>query len=384
MKKFIAIILVLLSLCCILLSSCKESEIPDGMEQISDTSLVEYIMYAPKGWIVDSAPGKTTGAHVSDSDRTSISVQKLSYSNLDMWWSEYDASLSSQFKDSYKILEEDTDVLISGINGKKQVFTVSFGKTLLKYELYGVLYKDSVYTITVVYYGTMVSGAEGETASYTDKTHGATMKIIIDNFKFVEKTASSEPQYDEKSTPENMKCASNSKIVDYLLFVPSNWTVEKTSGAVSSASIYSDSYSINVNVMQMNNYATYSDPEKMEKVVKLWRNEYFAELYSALDSSKIPVNDKNEYVVDENDLIQFSESEKIKLGKTLEGTMLGESSAYLCTYSATFGADTYNYYVVSTFRRSSVYIVTFTIKGEDSFDNYTDDINKILASFKFN
>ena len=383
MKKSVAIILIILSLFCILLSSCKKSDVPAGMEQISDTSLVEYIMYAPKNWIIDSAPGKTTGAHVSDSDRTSISVQKLSYNNLGGWWSDYDASLSSQFKDNYKVLEENSDYLIDGINAKKQVFTISFGKTLLKYELYGVVYKGSVYTITIVYYGAVTNGADGEVISYTDNTHGSTMKTIVDNFKFVEKTESAEPVYEEKSTPENMKCASNSKIVDYLLFVPDSWTVDKTSGAMSAASIYSKDYSINVNVMQTNGYATYSDAEKMDKVVKLWRNQYFAELYSALDPSKIPVNEQGEYVVDENNLIQFKESDKIKLGKTLEDATIDENKAYICTYSATLGSDTYNYYVVSTFRRSSVYIMTFTIRGNDSFDNYTNDINKIITSFKF-
>lgn len=388
MKKAIAILLIVLSFCLVLFTSCKKSDIPAGMEQISDTSLVEYIMYAPKSWIVDSAPGKTTGAHVSESDRTSISVQKLSYSNLDAWWSDYRASISSQFKSSYKLLEENTDVLISGLNAKKHIFTVSFGATLLKYELYGVMHGGSVYTITVVYYGAKVAGIEGDTISYTDKTHGDTMKTIIDNFKFVEKSEDTEPVFNEKNTPENMKCASNTKIVDYYLFVPSSWRVEKTAGSVSAASIYKDNYSINVNVMQTNGsqsnqYPSYTDESKMALVVKLWRNDYFAELYSVLDPEKIPVNDKNEYLVDDNGLIQFQESDKIKLGKTLEETTLDGNKAYICTYSLTLDNNTYNYYLVSTFRRSSVYNITFTIKGDDSFDNYTNDINQILTNFKF-
>ena len=250
------------------------------------------------------------------------------------------------------------------------------------------MHGGSVYTITVVYYGAKVAGLEGDTISYTDKTHGDTMKTIIDNFKFVEKSENTEPVFNEKNTPENMKCASNTKIVDYYLFVPSSWTVEKTAGSVSAASIYKDNYSINVNVMQTNGsqsnqYPTYTDESKMALVVKLWRNDYFAELYSVLDPEKIPVNDKNEYLVDDNGLIQFQESDKIKLGKTLEETTLDGNKAYICTYSLTLDNNTYNYYLVSTFRRSSVYNITFTIKGDDSFDNYTNDINQILTNFKF-
>lgn len=384
MKKALVFTLVILCLACSFILSCKESDIPAGMVQISDTSLVDYIMYAPSGWIVDSAPGKTTGAHVSDTDRTGISVQKLTYGNLGGWWSDYSASLSSQFKDSYQIVETDVDVLISGLNAKKHVFTVSFGTTLLKYELYGVVRGGSVYTITVVYYGAKTNTAEGETIVYSDTSYGDTMKTIIENFKFVDLGDSAEPVFEADNTPEGMKCASNTKIVDYFLFVPEHWTVENTAGTVSAASYYGTERGINVSVMQWNGYkSSFSDEAERLSVAKLWRNEYFSQIYSAIDSSKIPSKD-GEFVVNEKDgLVHFEKSDLISIDKDLEAVKLGEDDAFLCTYTATIGTSAYNYYVVSTFHRSSVYVITFTIRAEDSYAFYNGDINDILAAFKF-
>ena len=63
------IITALLLLCIIFCAaSCSDDGVPAGMKLASDTSLVEYSLFVPSEWVIDSSTDKITSAHASKND----------------------------------------------------------------------------------------------------------------------------------------------------------------------------------------------------------------------------------------------------------------------------------------------------------------------------
>ena len=355
MKKILIITLALLSLI-FALTSCEEGEIPDGMKYGSDTGLVDYTLFVPMEWVLDNtAPAKVSGAHVSDNDRTSVNVQKLNYTDNQSFFADFKAGVEKKFKD-VSVINEGEDYLIDGLNAKKYALTGTFADgNYIKYEVYSVVNNGGLYAITFVYYG----AKNGDTITYTDEKHAENVKKIVDTFKFSEKGASSEPVYEEKDTPENMKCASDTDIVDYKLFIPSKWTVEKTSGTVSAGSYYTANGGINLNVMQWN-VSSYD--------YEVWWIDYENQLLNFFSDVKVTTYGKDE------------EGKDIKC---IESTVAGKK-AQEYNFTAKLGDKPYTYKVIGIMNNASIYIMTFTIEGVSTFDGYSNDVEKIIDNFKFN
>ena len=369
MKKILPLLFALLTIL-LCLVSCQKGDTPSGMKLASDTSRVQYSLYVPKSWIIDSSDN-VSAAHVSDTDRTGISIKKTSYTDESAWWSDYKNAVSSTFSD-FNLTAECEDIVIDKLNAKKYVFTCSFhGESFHKYEVISVKSGDSVYEISIKYQGSSKDGK----ISYTDEMHKDAIKKILDNFKFNDAlTEGNEISYQEENTPEGMECASDTKIVDYCLFVPSSWIVEKTVGTVSSAYV-SESDKTNVSVMQWN-----VDSYDYNK----WWNEYKLQLFSSFDRSALILDDKGQGKVDENNNIQHLESDIVKLKSEATDTKLGENEAKKYEYSVKIGDSVYDYTVFATMHRASVYVMTFTFKAENDNTAYNADIDKITTNFRFN
>lgn len=371
MKKLLTLFSIIFVL--LFLFSCQNGDVPRGMKIASDTSKVYYSLYVPKSWIIDSMDN-ISSCHASDSDRTSISIKKTSYSDEAKWWSDYKSAITSTF-DDFTLISEGEDTVISTLNAKKYVFTCSFhGESFYKYEIISVKHGESVYEISIKYQGYTKNG----TVTYTDDTHKENIDKILSNFKFNSNlTDSGEVVYNVKNTPSDMKCASNTKIVDYCLFVPNAWVVEKTVGTVSSAYV-SETDKTNVSVMQWNvNSYDYN----------VWWNEYKLQLYSTFDRSAIPVNDKNEVVTSDNGTINYLSSDIITINEEyIDFYTLGKEkyTAKQFNYSVKIEGNVYDFTVIATMHRASVYVMTFTFKGGSDMSLYQDDINKITTNFRFN
>lgn len=367
MKKILIILFSTLTILFCLMS-CSNNGVPSGMKVASDTSVVDYSLYVPKTWIIDSMD-KVSTAHVSDSDRTSISVKKNNISSVDSWWQTYKSAITSTF-DDLKIEVEGEDYVLAKLNGKKYAFTASFNNaSYYKYEIIAVEKGGSVYEIMVQYQGIMKNGS----VSYSNEGHAKTIKKILDNFKFNDGLdEGSEVVFEAEDTPENMKCASNAKIVDYYLFVPTNWVIEKTNGTVSSAYV-SESDKTNISVMQWNYKGDYAR----------WWNEYKLQLFSTFDYDSIPLNDKGEAKVDENGNIEYLASDIVTINSEITDTKIGEKDAKKYTYSVKIGDSVYDYQVYAILNRASVYVMTFTFKNGCDMGLYQEDIDKILNNFRF-
>lgn len=367
MKKLLIITLPII-LALLFLSSCKNTGAPSGMQIASDTSKVEYNLFVPDGWIIDSMD-TVSSAHASDSDRTGVSVKKNNVKTVDEWWTSYKNAISTTF-DDLKILSEGEDTILDKLNAKKFIFTASFNKSsYYKYEIIAVERGGCVYEIMIKYQGIVKNGE----LSYSDKGHAKSIKKVLENFSFNDTLSEkTEVSYEADNTPEGMKCASNSKIVDYYLFVPNGWIVEKTSGAVSSAYV-SEKDKTNVSVMQWNYTGNY------EK----WWNEYLLQLYSAFDYNAIPLDDRGVAITDENGLIKFNQSSVITINTVAGDEKIDNVSAKKYTYSVKTDGEVYDFSVFAIVTRASVYVITFTFKQGNDMSLYTEDVDKILKNFRF-
>ena len=362
MKKAFLIIFSLITLCLFIGSCGNSSDVPEGMKLASDTSKVYYSLFIPNEWIIDSSTDKITSAHASGVDRTSINIQAKQENSIDSWWKGYKSSLSFTFSDT-EFISENEDIALGGLNGKRYVFTVAFGdNSNLKYELIAVSKEDTLYILTFTYIG----NKENDQIVYTDTRHNESIKKIKDNFKFNDSlTKADEAEYEAKNVPNGMKCASDASVVDYYLFVPNGWTVEKTSTTVSSAYV-SEMDKTNVSVMQWN-VSSYDYDS--------WWNEYKKQLFNAFDPKAVSLNDKNELV--------YSPSSVITLKDIAKDCKLGENDGKMYTYSIKIDGNVYDYQVISTMNRASVYVMTFTFKGGCDMSVYQDDVNKIITNFRF-
>lgn len=363
MKRFIVVLLALACLCGVFLVSCDDEDgIPDGMKYANDKSKVGYSLFVPDAWVIDTATDRVTLAHASSSDPTSVNVQRLSYTSLDKWWADTKSSLERSFTlksadgkviraVEYEVVGQ--DAVVGGQNAKKYVATGVWGENgYYTFDIYGVLKGDSVYSIVFAFPCTKRDGT-----SYTKDYHADAVKAIIDEFKFEDGELSpiTEPSYEVDGTPEGMKCASNPEILDYALFVPSEFTVENTlSGTdtvsnVASAYLYSGPKSINVNVMQWNwSEASYEE----------WQAEFSNQVLNSFVSSDIESSALQKLKIDDLDAVRLD-------------------------FTASLDSGSFNYQTYAVFARGSVHVITFTIRGSDSYENYQADIDKIIGSFKF-
>ncbi len=322
------------------------------MKYANSTDTVDYSLFVPERWVVDTANAKITQAHASKADTTSVNVQKLSYTSLDAYLEAMDKSIKEAYSGVYVSVNGESST-VGGLNAKKYVATVVYGENgYYMLEAYGILKNDYVYSIVIAYPGE--KDKDGKII-YKNDYHAETVGAILDNFKINEsKNGESTTSYEHEDTPENMKLASNTKIVDYLLFLPSDWTVEKPStqgsSTISSGYVYNLEKNINVSVMQWNK------PSSAHKYEHWWA-EYKNQLLNAFDETDI--KDK-----------EYTEVE------------IAGVTSVCAEFSCVIGGKAYNYRVYGIDTRGSIYVITFTVQGE-AFTAYESDISQIISNFKF-
>ncbi len=146
-------------------------------------------------------------------------------------------------------------------------------------------------------------------------------------------------------TPDGMKLAS-SEIADYILYVPSMWTVDMSTGITSAYHSAADPANISVMVASL-------DSQNMTPA-EYW--DGYKEQY------KTTLPDMQE--IDMSNLI-------------LDGI-----NAELHTFTATMSGTIYKFRQAIAIKGSNAFILTYTAK-EPNFDTHIDDVNNILEQFRF-
>ena len=181
MKKTVTLILLLTMIFALSVNliSCGEEEvIPDGMKYACDPKIVDYSLFVPESWIVDSTTGLSM-AHVSESDRSSVQVAQWNLTSdlkdYDTWWAEF--KKQNEKLGAFETVSGPVDTKLGVADGKRYEFTLKMYEgtddaVTYEYMVIATITRGSVYVF-------MYSSVDG----YYDENMD-TVNEIINNFKF--------------------------------------------------------------------------------------------------------------------------------------------------------------------------------------------------------
>ncbi len=180
----------------------------------------------------------------------------------------------------------------------------------------------------------------------------------------------------DPDVPDGMKLV-ETESKDYSLFVPINWSVDMSTGVVSAyASLIDQSnvsftgFAVNMRDLAADTVAggddTGSDADAKGMIEVFWEGyqEDFAETFG----------DTMKYIDENGDEVDSPAPAK---------TTLGGFEANKYTYTARVTGQTYKFTQVVCIEAGYVYILTYTAVTE-SYDEHLEDVESIIANFRFN
>lgn len=185
MRRVLSVFLIVLALCA--LSSCSgKTDVPKGMKLASDTSIVDYSLFVPEKWIIDISNGATM-AHVSDADRSSVSVAqwnpKGELSSIESWWELYKEQLNDEtFRGTMTVVTEGEKTVVDGKAASKYVYYGTVNNVKYTFMVVATIRKtindNSIY---IIHY-TSIGDVDDENGLFVKNLE--TVNSIIENFRF--------------------------------------------------------------------------------------------------------------------------------------------------------------------------------------------------------
>ena len=355
LKKIISGALAALTLC-VSLTACSVQKAyegaPEGMRPINDGA-DGAILYVPSAWSVDNSLAIPMG-YVSAQNRTMVTLVYVDAEDVNgrtapEYWDSYKEQFTSTMTDFTVVKENEeakdyTTRLIAG----KDAYEFEFkGKvTALDYHFRQALVKDDKGGIFIITFSAYEDNYAGVIDVLTDS--------IYPNFAFVDKIipapddSTLEPGIDETVTvPEGMQLLSN-KAVDYIMFVPSDWSITVNTG-MSAANAPEGSASVSVVGFDIRTADTDA----------FWAG-YEADIKATFGNMT--------YLSEEN--------------KYTSVTLAGYEGARTYNFTVDRGGAVYRYAETVLIRDGYVYLITYSAKSDD-FAAHEAEYTKMLSEFKF-
>ena len=179
LKRILCLLLIAVAL--LALSSCSgKTDVPKGMKLASDTSVVDYSLFVPESWVIDSSDGKTM-AHVSENDRSSVSVAQWNLtsdiSSVDKWWDNYKEQIGEVFTEM-TVITEGEKLVVDGKAASKYVYSAKLGESKYPFMVVATIRNGSIYVITY----TSMGEIDDESSLFSKNLE--TVNSIIENFRF--------------------------------------------------------------------------------------------------------------------------------------------------------------------------------------------------------
>lgn len=356
MKQNIARIISLTLIAVMLLSALSACTVkpyyegaPEGMRPINEGE-EKAILYVPENWLVDTSTGVPTG-YFSSNDRSMVTLvtvkaEDLNGQTIPEYWNSYVNSFKTSVKDFTIIKENETDSdYTTRLIAERSTYVYNFTATVtgLEYKFRQALLSHpdtgDVYIITY------------STVAEVFDTHLGDLTEIYNNFKFVtekipmnDKTEVNLPE--DSAAPEGYKTIS-SEFVDYLLYIPTDWTPLINTGMT--AAHAPESKSVNVNVMAFNTTLASLD--------EYWTG-YETDLTATFGA------------------VTYADPQA-----KYQETKLDGYDARKYVYSLTVNGEVYNYEQFMVIRGGYIYLLTFC--APESITAPTAEFEGIVSNFKF-
>lgn len=331
MKKIIAFALILIF--CLTLVSCSDTDAPDGMYLVSGAH-EPFKLYVPQAWKDNTSSG-ISGAYYSLADKITVSARYYTPDDDGMDLDEYVQDCESRYAASIKdfMSEGISDSVLDGENARELVFTFEDGDVDFKCR-----------QIITEYNGDFILLSFYCPSNRYEELNPDQFDAIADVFKLCEKKENVGDEVTDKKTPDGMKIASSDEI-EYVMYVPSSWVCDSTSGV--SEAYVSESGRPNVTVTSYS-YDTEMTPKSyFEACEKEYKD-----------------------ILDDYELVDSSERE------------VGDRAAISYVYTASVQGvrvkimqTVYNY-------NGMMYSFTYTAL-EERFDAHLDDVCDMLDAFRF-
>ena len=176
MKKRICALLCVLLLISALVSCGKtgDVDVPYGMQLASDPAVVDYYLFVPSKWTVETATGATS-AYYSTDDPSSITVSAYGLSkdvnDAQSYWAFFEKQFGDIFGDPESV--EESNLLLDGKEAMQYVFTAKLGETEYKFCQIVCTRNGMAYILTYA-----------STAANFDR-HADEVQEIVAQFKFM-------------------------------------------------------------------------------------------------------------------------------------------------------------------------------------------------------
>ncbi|MDY3846193.1 MAG: hypothetical protein SOZ62_04720 [Eubacteriales bacterium] len=338
MKRFLCLILSLITV--MTLASCSksnESDIPTGMVVGKQTSA--YTLYLPDGWIIQPELHGIVLAYASTADKSSISFSCAD--SKGMGADEYFKSHADEYTsfDSFTLEKDNVRVSFGNDDARSYEFTFKDGEDLYRATQTVCVSQGNAYILT---YLAKDSSKYGSDTFYNSSLQYA--EKVRESFRLSgnDENKTELAPFEDESAPDNMMLISDTKIVDYKLYVPNDWKIGMQSGYTGAYLDDGTSVGVSYYIPSANNISEYKD-ELFSRYAKIYK-----------------------------DFTELSE-ERI----TLSGI---ESLAY--TYTASYANKSIKATQIFTIKGSYVYTVTYTAPLE-LFDSHADEFSKITESYRF-
>lgn len=345
--KRIAAVMLLLAIFVSALTSCSNSDVPDGYQLVACEG-DQFRLYVPTNWTPNTTGG-VTSAYYSASSGVSVSVSVADDAgelSVEEYWNKCNENFKNSLKD-YEWSGKHETLVLGGKPAYKYVYTASITVTDngesndVAYKFMQVMAKFEEELYVFVY-----SASTESYDAYLETVEGDSDGVgILPYFVFAEPYENEEDKkYSDKVTaPDGMKLISTDELA-YRFFVPKSWVVNDR--AEYSAAYASDTDSSNVSVQM---YMTKDESKTVE--------QYFAECEARY---------KN--IFESYELIS---TEDIKM----DGV-----AAKQYIYTVVSGGVEYKQLQAIVVKGAVFYTVTYTALPEN-FDTHLSDVSKMIENF---
>lgn len=355
MKKIGLITVLLLAMLMLFACSSGETDIPAGMQIVYGGEAAGYYFYAPEEWTVSNI-GEVKTVYVSRLDRTSMSFCEISKDTLTDSPEEY--FFGSYFNDSLSEFPDSTEVTLSaspepfGKEGeaadkaRKYEYNYTYGKEKYGFVQYLIMEGDRFFIFT--YTAKLEQRADGDTyfKHYLDR-----LETVVNNFRFVTKTESSEEKIEYQKDSDGYILISDKNEAKFELYVPDSFIPDYSSGIVSAT--HSDGSNVNMTQVATTGVDIQDGYWKMRK----------EDLAKIVDNLHI--------------LKEIDRSEQTDFGNAY--------AAFACEYTYDYNGKSYHVYQIFCVDSQFMgygYALTYTA-SEENYQAHLAELMKIIEKVRF-